>query len=520
MNLDEIRGFVRLASGLRPFLKATLTPGEAIESIRDGNRNRGARFLSKIEQTVFRYPASPYLRLLQAAGCELGDLHRLVKTEGVEGALERLRDAGVFMGWEELKGRKEVRRGSCSWSFREEEFNNPIIRSHYISTSSGTSGGPVRIHIDLEDHVQSAPNWAFLFQLNGWMNEPLVFWTPKHTSLANRYLRCARFGKKYSKWFILSKTSSLSGRLRSEVVHGLIRFIGGFPAPEPASLGQLQKVADFLFDQLNAGWRPVVCTPPSAAAALALEIGKKGRSLDGVSFLLGAEPVTAARRRTIESSGARAVPTYGTSEGGWIGAQFPGDSLVDEVRIFRDAYAVIVQRDAPGPHAGPAPILVTNLRPAAPKVLINAELGDSAVLEGIDSDDAASQIGYNLRMHTIRSFRKVTAWGVTLALTDLYAVLEEDLPRGLNAAVGDFQLIEEQDEEGISGLRLIVNSSVGASDNQVKRAFIRELSKKRMYYRAMAEMVNDAGVLRIERGCPVATEAGKVLPVMMRRQSE
>ncbi|MEJ2081547.1 MAG: hypothetical protein P8Y94_05090 [Acidobacteriota bacterium] len=472
MNLDEIRGFVRLASGLRPFLKATLTPGEAIESIRDGNRNRAARFLSKIEQTVFSYPASPYLRLLQAAGCELGDLHRLVKTEGVEGALERLRGAGVFMGWEELKGRKEVRRGSCSWSFREEEFNNPIIRSHYISTSSGTS------------------------------------------------VRCARFGKKYSKWFILSKTSSLSGRLRSEVVHGLIRFIGGFPAPEPASLGQLQKVADFLFDQLNAGWKPVVCTPPSAAAALALEIGKKGRSLDGVSFLLGAEPVTAARRRTIESSGARAVPTYGTSEGGWIGAQFPGDSLVDEVRIFRDAYAVIVQRDAPGPHAGPAPILVTNLRPAAPKVLINAELGDSAVLEGIDSDDAASQIGYNLRMHTIRSFRKVTAWGVTLALTDLYAVLEEDLPRGLNAAVGDFQLIEEQDEEGISGLRLIVNSSVGASDNQVKRAFIRELSKKRMYYRAMAEMVNDAGVLRIERGCPIATEAGKVLPVMMPRQSE
>jgi hypothetical protein len=191
--------------------------------------------------------------------------------------------------------------------------------------------------------------------------------------------------------------------------------------------------------------------------------------------------------------------------------------LVDEVRIFRDAYAVIdlpVEADS---DLEASPLLFTNLRPAGPKVLINAELGDSGVLEPVATKDAATELGYDLRMHTIRSFRKVTAWGVTLALTDLYTVIEEDLPRVFQAGVGDFQLIEEQDEKGISELVLNVQPSVAASDGQVKDVFRRELSSKRLYYRAMAESLEEAGALRIERREPIATRAGKVLPVVLNR---
>jgi hypothetical protein len=501
-----------------PFLRETLSVQESTHLIREWIEKREARFLRKLEKMVFKYPASPYLNLLQAAGCELGDVRQLLQTEGLDGTLERIRDAGVYVSWEELKGRKEVRRGSWAATFQEEEFNNPIIAPHYMSTSSGTSGVPVRIPIDLEDHTQSAPDWAFLFHMHGWMNEPLLFWTPAHTSMANRYLRCAKFGKRFTQWFLLAGIPSFSGRLRSEAVHRAIRLLGGFPKAVPGSVHELDKVADCLWELLSRGSKPVVNTAPSAAAALSAFVLKLGKSLAGVSFILGAEPVTGARRRTIEASGALAVPTYGTTEAGWVGAQFPGDTGVDDVRIFRDAYAVIDRTEKS--QADPPPLLFTNLRPAGPKLLINAELGDSGVLERVTNKDEATEIGYDLRLYNIRSFRKVTAWGVTLALTDLYVVIEEDLPRAFEAGVGDFQLIEGQDERGISGLVLNVKPSVAASDHQVREVFRRELSSKRLYYRAMAGFLEEAGALRIERRDPIATRAGKTLPVVLKRYDQ
>lgn len=516
MQWAEIQGYFRLAKGLKPFLRTTLTVAEAESSIRQWMRDREMRFLRKLERTVFEYPASPYLKLFKAGGIELQDVHRLVGQEGLEGTLSQLRDAGVYVTWEELKGRTELRRGSWSCTVQEASFNNPTDRTHYVIRSGGTSGTPVRVPVALDDHAQSAPNWAYLFHAYGWLDEPLIFWTPAHTSIANSYLRCAKFGKKYSKWFHLAGMKSFPERFRSTAVHSLIRYVGGFPAPEKATMQNLEKVSDYLFEQLSSGFKPVVRCPPSAAAALAIEVCRQGRSLQGVSFLLGAEPVTEARRRTIESAGAKAVPTYGTTEAGWVGAQFPGDLITDEVRIFRDAYAVVRQSRGGSTERQPGPLLCTSLRPAGPKVLLNAELGDAAVVEPVTATDSAAQIGYDLRMHSIRSFRKVTAWGVTLALNDLYVVLEEDLPRLFKAKVGDFQLLEEQSDNGISGLRLLVNPTVQASEEQLQRVFLDRLSRVRLYYRAMGEMLAEVGTFKIERRQPVTTVSGKVLPVVLR----
>jgi hypothetical protein len=40
----------------------------------------------------------------------------------------------------------------------------------------------------------------------------------------------------------------------------------------------------------------------------------------------------------------------------------------------------------------------------------------------------AAAYGYDVRLHTIRSFRKVTVWGVTFAVADLEGIIEETLP--------------------------------------------------------------------------------------------
>ena len=92
------------------------------------------------------------------------------------------------------------------------------------------------------------------------------------------------------------------------------------------------------------------------------------------------------------------------------------------VLIFREAYAVLPNPRLPGNAAG-QPLLFTNLRSAAPKVLLNAELGDSGVPGPGHRGRWADEVGYDPRLHTIRSLRKVTVWGSTFAVSDLDPLL-------------------------------------------------------------------------------------------------
>ena len=55
---------------------------------------------------------------------ELGDLRALVKREGLEGALRRLREQGVYVRFEEFKGREPIVRGRPLRG-RGQGFDNP-----------------------------------------------------------------------------------------------------------------------------------------------------------------------------------------------------------------------------------------------------------------------------------------------------------------------------------------------------------------------------------------------------------
>ncbi len=510
---SEAAGFFRLIRGLRPFLSEKITFEQAGGTIKSRIENREERFLGKLEAAVFSCPSSPYFQLFKAAGCGPGDVRRMVRSEGLESALVRLRRAGVFVTWEEFKGWKPVCRGSQTLSVRERDFDNPVVREHYTATSGGTSGRPMRVRIDIEELAEAAVNWAVCFAAHGWEGRPLVFWTPGHSGFASRYLRCMKFGFPYSKWFRLTRPDKLADLVRASILHRTLRILAGLPAPQPAPLDQAPVVLQCLLQLLEDGSKPIVNTSPSAAGLLARLACDRGRSLSGVNFLLGAEPVTGVRRSVIESSGAGAVPTYGTSEAGWIGAQFPGAGAADEVSVFGDAYAVIPRPD--GGISAPVgdPLLFTGLRRAGPKVLINTEIGDSAVIGS--SKPPVTAPGYNVNLHTIRSFRKVTLWGASFAVADLYHLVEKILPDRIGGGPHSYQLVEEEEPGGMTRLRLLISPEVGSVDNNVvRRAFLAELRKLRHYYGPMVDVLHQADALRIERRSPIRTPRGKLLPVL------
>jgi hypothetical protein len=511
-SLSHGAGWLRLMAGLPAFVRESCTLEDARAYVRARMAAREAIFLEKLDRSIFGHARSPYLALFQAAGCERGDVERLMGEQGVEGTLAELRRAGIYVTFGEFKGLEPAIRGSRTFAFRDTDFDNPLIRPHYFARSGGTRGTPTRIRLDLDFIGQSAHHWALWFAANDWLHRPLLFWWPYCTNIVTTQLRCARFGTTFSKWFYMVGPGTLGDRLATATLHALVRRVTGFPAPEFVPLSEAARVADCLVKMLEEGARPCLRTSPSAAARVSLAVLERGASLRGATFLLGAEPVTPARKKTIEDSGAEAVVTYGFSEGGTVGHQCPNPTTPDDVHILRDAYAVVAAPRAVGDESVNA-LYLTALLPACPKVLLNTEIGDEAVIERRPCGCLFDDIGYHDHLHTIRSFEKLTGEGVTFVGSDLFHVLEDVLPRRFGGGLADYQLLEEQDARGLPRYTLRVSPEVGELDERVVlQVFLTELGRLRNHYRGMTTLWEQAGSLRVERRPPLATRRGKLFP--------
>jgi hypothetical protein len=124
-RLDDLTMLARLTRDLPAFLRVPITLDASMAWQRERLATRDQQLVRVVEQQIYGFSGSPYLALLRAAGCELGDLRTLVQHEGVEGALERLVQRGVYVTFDELKGRRDMVRGSQRFSFVESDFDNP-----------------------------------------------------------------------------------------------------------------------------------------------------------------------------------------------------------------------------------------------------------------------------------------------------------------------------------------------------------------------------------------------------------
>ena len=105
-TLAYLTSFAQFPLALRRFLRTRLTLDQARRIVHDRIEQRGENFLRIAERGIYGHSASPYLALLKLAGCELPDLRAMVRQRGLDGALGALREAGVYVTFEEFKGRR------------------------------------------------------------------------------------------------------------------------------------------------------------------------------------------------------------------------------------------------------------------------------------------------------------------------------------------------------------------------------------------------------------------------------
>jgi hypothetical protein len=524
--IGSLKLYWRFAREMRGFLKEPVTPEQCKEVIRRRLENRSQNLLVVVKRAIYENEGSPYLKLLRLAGCEYGDFEKMVGTNGIDSALKTLYDRGVYVSIEEFKGKKELTRGSQTFSFKEHDFDNPFLAGHLRAESSGSRSAGTRSLYDFDFITANMVTYNLpVFDVLGALHLPIAMWMPAMPGAGPlNLLAYTKGGNIPAKWFSPLESNSFKPSIKNRLAVSFILRMGRlagvtWPRPEYVAYDEAIKVARWLSDKTRATGGCTLDSHTSSVIRVCRAARTNGLDISRTIFIVGGEPITDTKLREIKSAGARAYSIYGISEAGFVGGSCFHPASTDDIHLNEDSFALI-QRQRKVPHAEISvdAFLVTSLLPSAPKVLLNMETGDYGVVADRKCGCPLGDLGLTRHLHNIRGFDRLTSEGMNFFGSDLVRIIEELLPVTFGGASVDYQMVEEEDGEGHTRLNLMVSPGVGTLDNEALiQTVLAELARGGDAQRMMAQVWSRAGTLRVMRRQPITTGSGKLLPLHIRK---
>lgn len=513
--LTDLIMILRVLNNLPRYLHNPLTLAECKTILRRRLEQRERDFLDLMQRSVFTNPTSPYLSLFNMAGCQYGDLERLVLKEGVEHTLHTLFKKGVYVTLDEFKGRKPIVRGSITIANTPDQLQNPLSVPHFWTSTGGSRGAATRIKLDLACIQDHAVNMQLTLEARGGANWQNTIWSTRGIAPILWYSGC---GIPVERWFLQIDPKTLDIRSKfwwSTKVIAWTSHLAGTPLPTPeyAPVNAPQRVIEWIVKTLRDGSVPHLWGSTSSVVRLCQIAEKAGVDLAGAHFTITGEPITGARLDAIQRVNGDALPEYGSADsGGTMSYGCLSPEAPDDVHFFSDLHALIQPDSPPFPKGA---LLVSSLRPTTPFILLNVSMGDQAAMNERNCGCPLERLGWRTHLHTIRSYEKLTAGGVTFEDMDVIRILEETLPSRFGGGPTDYQLIEDNGDDSQPRLRLLVNPAIGPVDLvAVSNVFLDAIGGKDENKRDMAMHWKQSGFLRIEREMPHVTKSGKILHLM------
>jgi hypothetical protein len=523
----QITRALHYTRGLYGFWRAPIDPASLPNRLRAQVAGREAAFLDMLRRAVFQHPASPYLALLRAAGIEEQDIAALVAAHGIEGALQRLYEAGVYVSLEEFKGNTPaLRRGNLELPISAAAFDNPQSSGHLAGATGGTRSSGTRLAIDLSDQLDELAGRYVNLQTRALASRPFAMWrtAPPSLAMVRMTLVALKLGAPCLHWFSptrpgLGPTSGKSA-VQTWITIALSGLMGRrIPLPEYAPIEQAERVARWLARQTAQGRRLTFYVTVSLGARLCLCARSLGLDISGHTLRLSSEPVTEGKATLLREAGLEWVAGYGMNDAGSLGISCGNPAHVDEMHLLTNRSAFLFHpRRFPGLDDPVNALYLTVFSPRAPKVLLNVESGDHATPIERNCGCLAEQVGLTQRVHTIRSYEKLTSAGMHFMGSALVEVLEEALPGRYGGGPTDYQFVETE-EGGETRVKLVIDPQLGPMDESGVIAFVLdELCQRTRAGRMQTEVWRSSGTLQIERARPYLTSAAKIQPLHIERR--
>lgn len=521
MHLRVVPQAFALVRALRDLVGTRVDSSTARAVIAARRASRAADFLATMRRGIYGNPGSPYERLLRAVGCEHGDLEALVARNGVEGALEHLYRMGVYLRGDELKGRVPLVRGSTRLDINPEALINPCRGPGVRMETSGGTGTPARIGVNVTALRDALVNYRVSYDSDRAGDCEFGVWgAPGSATTMAAAVLAAVYERPPVRAFAIfdPRKRSLPVDMRGgDIAMRLALRTCGLrvPRPEYASPDDPQPILAWLRSLLVAGETPFLTAYPTAALRLGVAAERDGIDLAGCRINVRGEPLTTARRSALEAAGIRVSTLYGTTECDMIAYSCSVNDHADECHLFDDLHAVVrVASDDAASGLPSGALLMSSIRPTSRLILLNASMGDFASLSNRECDCPLGRLGFGTRLHTIRSFEKLTGAGMTFDDAALTHVLEDILPARFGGNPADHQVVEHLTDDGRASIRLVVAPTVGSVDlGQVREAFLSEIGASSSVTRMMSLVWSEQNLLEVERRAPYSTTAGTILHV-------
>lgn len=505
--LRQVHAGFRLGRAIRQVPPSpSAFPGVIAERL----RQREANLLRMLERHVFADSRSPYRPLFDLAGFDWPAVRQLVLMSGVDPALQRLAEAGVWLDVREFKGIRPAQRRGHTLTFREDDFVNRTAVATIHTQSSASRSRGTRSKVSIDDLRVHAAYRQWVESLYGVDHHSVVLWLTPGAGLFMSMLY-ALLGRPPRRWF----SHARSGSLGSRVITTVTRLVGGTRVRDLLHYPP-EKAADIArWIALHNRHGMVIDTFPSSALRLATAARDAGVRLGAFTFFVGGEPITPAKRGQVEALGYDLVPFYVFSEFGILGYGCRRPGATDDVHLLSDIIAGIrlpLTVDATG-----TTVLAyhfTTLLSSARRIMVNVNMGDYGEMAERVCGCPLESAGLRTHLWNVRSFEKLNAEGITFMGPSIVDLIEEVLPRTFGGEAIDYQLVEAEDEQGFTRLFLYVSPRVGPLDEEHVRAVaLEELARAHLSPRYAAHAVHmwaDAGTLRVVRQDPQATATGKI----------
>jgi hypothetical protein len=512
--LRETAYYARMAFYFGQFVRLVpITDPRAL--IAETLRRRDEHFLDLVRTGVYGNPNSPLYELLATADCGFDDLASLVRTRGIEHALERLYDAGVYFSHAEVKGAPIVRHGRTIAN-AVGATRHPRSGGGIESISSGSrSAGTTTPGSNAYRRYREAYESILLAEIGA--EDSIAATLHSILPAPSGLIFCAgeaRRGRPVKRWFAGGGSRRAAPyRVMTRALVAESRLLGcQIPQPTLLADDDFLPVVEWIAGTRRDGRGVLIRANASTATRVCAAARDSGRDISGTVFVTSGEPVSDAKRALLSEVGARCYPRYVISELGTVGlacSQTRGNS----VHWLCDSTALIARRRmASFADAEVNSLLFTTINPHATRLLINAEMEDHAWLARATHDCEFCRLGFTTILEDVHSFGKLTGHGLTLAGSDMIALLEERLPRAFGGAPGDYQLVEcEGDRQ--SEVHLRVSPRVAPPDLSPLRTYLlREV--RAMYGGALSERTwVQTSSLKVVAAEPFRTRNGKIHPL-------
>jgi hypothetical protein len=179
--------------------------------------------------------------------------------------------------------------------------------------------------------------------------------------------------------------------------------------------------------------------------------------------------------------------------------------------VLSDKLAVLQRERAVGSMGETVGALYfTALLPSSPKLMINVESDDYAVLSDRECACVFGELGLTQHIRGVRSYEKLTAEGNHFLGSDLVALVDRVLPGRFGGSPTDYQLVEEE-TDGLPKVTVVARPALGELDDaavvEAVLGHLGEVSRNRI----MVDVWRAGGTVRVARREPYVSASGKIL---------